>query len=97
MTVTEDDPIEREMQRPITLNQAAELVQVSPSTVRRWASTGLLETIRWRRRLYARTIDVLDTDAEQRRKAARRKGGDRRNTPTPRPVVDIEAMHISSS
>ena len=90
MSVAMED--DRPITRPVTLNEAAALVRVSPSTLRRWAATGLLPTVLWRGRRYAREVDVLNVDRDQRRKAALRSGGDRRATPVWE-LIDKRAMH----
>lgn len=67
-----------DLRRPLDVHQAARLVGVSPSTVRRWASDGLLPSVKADGKRWMAEIDVLVCDREQRAKAKARKGGNRR-------------------
>ena len=72
-----------DLRRPLDVRQAARVVGVSPVTVRRWISQGLIESQMIGGKRYMRELDVLKCDRDQRRKASARVGGDRRRRDLP--------------
>lgn len=72
-----------ELLAPLNVRQAALLAGVSPATIRWWISEGLLESVMVDGKRWMREIDVLNCERDQRQKARRRKGGDRRRRHLP--------------